>query len=449
LLQRPAVYDSTLKHVTHTYVRDDVDSTIVWKVDHPYYWRDRNNALRWDGLIYYEIRENYYNPDPLHPGDYKFGFFPLFPLLWKVFPIGILYIGFVNYLLFGIAVILLSIFLFKEPDISYSEKICTFIVALILPPIVTYYLPYADALFTITFALALWGLIKNKYWLFFICIQLFSMTRPVFLIIGLAFIIIDIYYLFKHRNIAHFFKELGLKLYPLLLGTITVFFLFYLNSGSFFKYFESCSENWHFAFSFPTKISDWSPEGYGMNVFTIFFILVPSLILFINNFIKMVRSEKTKELPTVFKGDFSFIKEYFFNFSIVYFWGVFLYVLFFQNGSLNGLSRYIIASPFILVYLFGIMSKLKNIKTNTFVVLINVFAIASLIMLVSLPKLNAGINFSDSGFFTLFLDFIFLFSMRFMKNNVRIVSLAIIVLYNIIWITYLYNIYLCNGWIYT
>jgi len=186
-----------------------------------------------------------------------------------------------------------------------------------------------------------------------------------------------------------------------------------------------------------------------MNVFTIFFILVPSLILFINNFIKMLRSEKTKELPTVFKGDFGFIKEYFFNFSIVYFWGVFLYVLFFQNGSLNGLSRYIIASPFILVYLFGIMSKLKNIKTNTFVVLINVFAIASLIMLVSLPKLNAGINFSDSGFFTLFLDFIFLFSMRFMKNNVRIVSLAIIVLYNIIWITYLYNIYLCNGWIYT
>jgi hypothetical protein len=188
-----------------------------------------------------------------------------------------------------------------------------------------------------------------------------------------------------------------------------------------------------------------------MNVFTIFFILIPSLILFINNFIKMLRSEKTNELPTVFKGDLSFIREYFLNFSIVYFWGVFLYVLFFQNGSLNGLSRYIIASPFMLIYLFGIIPTLKKLKTNSnnIIVLINVLLIASLIMLVSLPKLNKGINFSDSGFFTLLLDFIFIFTMKYMKSYAKIISLTIIVLYNIIWITYLYNVYLCNGWIYT
>jgi len=122
LLQRPAVYNATLKHITHTYVRDDVDSTIVWKVDNPYYWRDQNNALRWDGLIYYEIRENWYNPDPLHPGDYKYGVFPLFSILWKIFPIGILYIGMVNYLLFGIALILLSIFVFKEEGITNTKS---------------------------------------------------------------------------------------------------------------------------------------------------------------------------------------------------------------------------------------------------------------------------------------------------------------------------------------
>jgi hypothetical protein len=352
-------------------------------------------------------------------------------------------------LLFALSIILLSKYFFKDQTLSFLENICVFIVALVLPPIVTYYLPYADALFTLTFALALWGLLKNKYWLFFVFIQLFAMTRPIFMIVGLAFIIIDIFYFFKHRNFSHFIKELSLKLYPLLLGTFIVFFLFYLNSGTFTKYFESNSVHWKVAFSIPHKITDWSAEGFGMNVFTIFFILIPSLIIFINNFIKLLRSEKTNELPTVFKGDLSFIKEYFFNFSIVYFWGVFFYVIFFQNGSLNGLNRYIFASPFTYIYLFGIVQVLKKVNTNTFLILTNFLLVASLIMLCSFPKLDPALNFNDSGFFTLFLDFIFLYSMKYMKNYWKIISLSIIVFYNIIWITYLYNIYLCDGWIFT
>jgi len=444
MLQRPAIYDSTLKKITHTYVRDSVNKALVWKVNKPYYYRDNKNALRWDGVCYYDISVNYYNR-----GDWKYSFFPLFPLFWKIFSFGIQYIGLINYLLFALSIILLSKYFFKDQTLSFLENICVFVVALVLPPIVTYYLPYADALFTLTFALALWGLIKNKYWLFFVFIQLFAMTRPVFMIVGLAFIIIDIFYFFKHRNFSHFIKELSLKLYPLLLGTFIVFFLFYLNSGSFTKYFESNSVHWKVAFSIPHKITDWSAEGFGMNVFTIFFILIPSLIIFINNFIKLLRSEKTNELPTVFKGDLSFIKEYFFNFSVVYFWGIFFYVIFFQNGSLNGLNRYIFASPFTYIYLFGIVQVLKKVNTNTFLILTNFLLVASLIMLCSFPKLDPALNFNDSGFFTLFLDFIFLYSMKFMKNYWKIISLSIIVFYNIIWITYLYNIYLCDGWIFT
>jgi hypothetical protein len=449
LLQRPAVYNATLKHITYTYFTYADNTTGIYKVDNPYSWRDNKNALRWDGWDYYKIRVDYYHPDLKIKGTWKYGFFPLFPLLWKVSHIGVLYIGLFNYLLFGIAVILFSIFLFKETALSYSEKICTFVVALILPPVVTYYLPYADALSTLTFALALWGLFKKKYSLFFFFILLFAMTRPMFLIVGLAFIIMEIYYLFKHRNFTHFIKELSLKLFPLLLGMIIVFLMFWHSSGTFFIYFESCAQNWNIGFSIPKKIFDWSLEGYGMNVFTIFFILIPSSILFISNFIKLLRSEKTNDLPTVFKGDLSFIKEYFLNFSTVCFWGVFLYVLFFQNGSLNGLSRYIIASPFMLIYLFGVIPLLKKIKANHFNAFTVVLSMAGLYMLIFVFKQKPSITFSDSGFFTLFLDFIFIYSMKYMKNYVKIISLSILVFYNVIWITYLYNVYLCNGWIFT
>jgi len=445
MLQRPAIYDSTLKKVTFTYERDGINKSIIWKVDEPYCNIDHKNTLKWDGGIYYDIREDYYNH-----GNLRYSFFPLFPLLWKVFPIDALYIGFINYLLFVLSIILFSKYFLKKQDISFLDTICIFVVALILPPIVTFYLPYADALSAFTFALALWGLIKNKYWLFFIFILLFAMTRPIFLVVGLSFFIIDVYYFIKHRNFLHFAKQLALKLFPLLLGTFIVFFMFYLNSGSFTKYFESNNMGWKVAFSIPTKISDWSVEGFGMNVFTIFFILIPSLIIIINKFIKLLRSERTTELPSVFSKDTSFMKEYFLNLSIVYFWGIFLYVIFFQHGSLNGLSRYVIASPFMFIYLFNVIPILKNISSKYASALLIIFLlILSIITLVSFPKIDPAINFNDSGFLTLFLDFIFVFTMKYMNKYVKIGSLSILVFANIIWITYLYNIYLCNGWIFT
>lgn len=444
LLQRPEIYNSTFKKVTHTYVRDDVIKSNVWKVNQPFYYRDSQNSLRWDGLNYFDIRENYYNY-----GDWKYAFFPLFPLVWKVLNIDITLIGLFNYLLFGFSAILFSMFFFKDAGTSLKERLCVFVISLLLPTIVIFYMPYAEALFVFTFALAMWGLMKNKYWMFFVGIQLFAMTRPIFTIVGLAFIIIDVFYFIKHKNFSHFIKELSLKLYPLLIGTFIVFFMFYLNSGSFTKYFEANYNNWKMTFGIPHKITDWSVEAYGMNVFTILFVLLPSFIVFINNFIKLLRSEKTNELQSVFNGDRNFIREYFFNISIVYFWGVFVFVLFYQHGSLNGLHRYVFGSPFLYIYLFCVYQKLKEIKGNNFFIAINFLLIAGLFMLVSIPKLDQPLNFNDSGFFTLLLDLIFIFSLKYMKDVVKIFSLAILSLYNIIWLVYLYNIYLCDGWIFT
>ncbi|MFA6924132.1 MAG: hypothetical protein WC223_07735 [Bacteroidales bacterium] len=444
LFQNPAIYNATLKKVTHTYVRDAVKKTNVWKVNKPFYYRDSQNTLRWDGGNYFDIRENYYNN-----GDWEYAFFPLFPLVWKVLNIDITLIGLFNYLLFGFSVILFSIFFFKDVGMSLTDKFCVFIISLLLPTIVVFYMPYAEALFVFTFALAMWGLMKNKYRAFFVGIQLFAMTRPIFIIVGLAFTIIDILYFIKHKNFSYFIKELSLKLFPLLIGTLIVFFMFYLNSGSFLKYFEANYNNWKMAFSIPHKLTDWSIEAYGMNIFAIFFVLLPSSVILVNNFIKLLKSEKAKEIQSVFNGDKNFIREYFFNISIVYFWGVFAFVLFYQGGSLNGLHRYVFASPFLYIYLFCLYPKIKEIKLNNFIISIIFILIASLFMIVSVPKLEPQLNFNDSGFLTLFLDLIFIYSLRYIKDIVKILFLSVLSLYNIIWLVYLYNIYLCDGWIFT
>jgi len=445
LFQKPAIIDSTLNKISHSYVRDAVNKNYVWKkTDQTFYYRDEKNTLRWDGKIYYDISKNYYNN-----GDWKYCFFPLFPLVWKLSHISAIYIGLFNYLLFGFSVILLSMLFFNITEISLIEKLYVFSISLLLPPIVIYYLPYAEALFMITFVLAIFGLMKKKYWLFFISILLFTMSRPIFTIIGLSFIIIDSLYFIKHKNAKYFIKELLLKLLPVIIGTFIVFYMFFLNSGSFNKYFESHHKYWNITFSIPHKISDWSIESFGMNVFTIFFILLPASIIFFLNFFKTYKKSETTEIPSIFNGDKIFIKEYLYHISLMYFFGVFAFIFFYQGGSLNGLHRYILDSPFFYIFLFYSYQKLRKVKAILFFSIISCLLIAALILFANSPKLEPSLDFNDSGFFTLFLDLIFLYSLKYMNNLVKFISFGIVALYNIIWITYLYNIYLCDGWIFT
>ncbi len=444
MFQKPQIFEATLKKITHTYVRDSVNDNIIWKVQQPYYYMDTANTVRWDGVIYKDIKDNYYSN-----GDWKYGFFPLFPMFWRVTNISSLFIGLLNYLLFGFSVLIISNLFLKEKIKSFTERFCVFTTALILPPIVTYYLPYADALTTFTFSMAMWGLMKKKYWIYFIFVFLFATSRPIFVHVGLAFLMLDFLYLLKHHNIKHFIKEITLKLLPLISGTLLVFLLFYLNSGSFLKYFETINQYWKTSFSIPNQISDWSIESFAINIFIIFFIISPSLVIFFKHFATLYLSKDNKELQSLFNGNTFSIKDYFFYISIIYSTGVLVFTLFYQNGTLNGLNRYIFVSPFFLIYFFYGYQYLKEVPWRVFTLSVGLLLIPSIIMLTSFDKIDPEINFSDFGFFILLIDVIFLYSLQYLNNFVKVSLLIILVLLNLTLITYLYNIYLCNGWIYT
>ena len=102
-----------------------------------------------------------------------------------------------------------------------------------------YYLPYAESLFTLTLAIASWGLVKKKYWIFFIGAYAFAMTRPAVLIFIFAIIGADLRYLFVHRNFNYFFKEVALKALPFALGYFTVTLILYVYCGSWTAYFDA------------------------------------------------------------------------------------------------------------------------------------------------------------------------------------------------------------------
>ena len=150
LFQKPLIYEQTMGKITHTYMRDTVNKSYVFTVNKPFYYRNPKNLASWDAGHYLHIRNNYYK------GDWYYAFFPLFPLAWKASGISIIYIGLVNYLLFGISLILLAFIFLKERFRSVTDKLIVMAFGLTLPPIVVYYMPYAEALFTLTFALAVW-----------------------------------------------------------------------------------------------------------------------------------------------------------------------------------------------------------------------------------------------------------------------------------------------------
>jgi len=98
-----------------------------------------------------------------------------------------------------------------------------------------------------------------------------------------------------------------------------------------------------------------------MNVFTFCFVMPLSLIIFIRNFIKLLRSEKTKKHLAFSLVILLLSKNIFIMFPSYISGGFLFFVLFYQNGSLNGLSRYIFRLP--VLYIFFILC-LPGFKRN-------------------------------------------------------------------------------------
>jgi hypothetical protein len=139
---------------------------------------------------------------------------------------------------------------------------------------------------------------------------------------------------------------------PVLVGTaIMTLIQYFSGSGRFFKFIE-VQKYWGHTFSFPdlANLRDWSHESFGVNVPTLIMVGIPLIIYLIGIFLKQLNILKTN---TSFLSFFSNNKSDYLNFVLLFcclsaFFSVFL----FQNGSLNGLSRYILCSPYFVILMF-------------------------------------------------------------------------------------------------
>jgi len=426
LLQNKTIYDKTIgKHIRQIQ-RVNGEGT---SPDKAFEKITNENLIHWDASHYLFIRDNHYDQNKVE--DYIFAFFPLFPLIWELSGLSNVGICIFNFLLFICGLILL----FKSLDISLEKgNLLRFITLLSLPGAVVFFIPYTESVFFFTLCLAFYGMMKEKYLLYFIGMLLCSMTRPAALIIGAALISKDVYMFITTKTYYSLLKKIFINILPLVIGTLIISFVQYIYDPTQFFHFYHANRYWDHRLQIPHNLRDWSQEGFSLSI-AVIFILVPLLTYLLAKNI-FVRSEKNN------------IKDDLFYFSCFYMLGSSFFILLFQGGNLHGLFRYVMCTPFFFAFCLLGFERFRKLNSNHKLALF-VFTFLPAFFTYSFASYLEAWEFYSLGFSLIFLNFAFLFYTPSFEKIMSKVAFAFIVFSNIIWNVYLLNCYLNDGWIFT
>lgn len=440
-LSNQAIFEQTLGKLTDNYVRfDDENGMQVRKENTAYNSITENNLTTWYADIYKVISERMYIPEEANYGQVRGALFPLFPLLWKLSNSSIYSISIINYLLFisGIAFLIITLY-----HSTFFNQLIAFLIASNLPSMVIYLIPYSEALFLFTAAIGFYGIIKKVPLLYFVGFMLMAMVRPATLFVALAVVFTELCLLFYHKNVISFFKNIALKTLPFLLGYLAVILLQYYYSGSFYTYIDA-QKYWAGSIQLFSSVSDWSIEGFALSTFAIFGVCLPAAIVFLYLFFG-------KGTPSYqFKNNLlSSQRSYLLLISIFYLVGLLIFTLITSGGNLHSFYRFILASPFFYASLFLGIDYLPNKKTFKIEWSYLICMVIVLLFLFTVEFGGTRFQFSFVGL----LLFIFLGSFLLVKNYLStpltIFLTALLILFCAVWNTYLYNMYLSDGWIFT
>ncbi|NVO02575.1 MAG: hypothetical protein HXX09_07700 [Bacteroidetes bacterium] len=431
LIQQQNLYNKVFKSLFLNYVPNDINHT---KTAVPYQKISNTTLRHWDADGYMIIKDNMY--DINIKGDRIFASFPLFPILWKITHLPAWGIMLLNIIFFVISILVLS-YLFEDQNMERWKKIFLFSILFTFPGSAVFYIPYSEALFMIMITIAMYGFMKDKYWIYCIGIFLAAMTRSVAIILIATFFAAELLIFLEDKKIKIFIYNFFKKIAPLILGTLAASTIqLAYGSGSIFKFIE-VQKYWDYKFQIPKAVSEWSEEGYSNSIATMFFIAAPALLyliyLFLNK-LKTFTNKKTKSNK----------KEYLFNLSIIYVVAMFLFILLFKGGNLYGTTRYIVNTPFFFVIIYAGITKLKDFSIEIKSFIFGILVFTSLIF-TCMVSYSGAWNFSDFGYlmFAVSLAFI-LFSKSHLIHRILF---FIIVFFNILWATYLFNMFLADAWI--
>jgi hypothetical protein len=278
------------------------------------------NFLYWDAEHYNFIKENGYQ-------GFRVAFFPLFPIIWKLFSVGVYGIVIINGLTFLISFYLLI----KHLEIKRVELILMY---LSIPSFIFFFLPYSESLFFLCSVIIILGLKNNKDSLVYIGLFLSVLSRPAFTILIPALIITEL----LSKRAGKIYLRIGFYLLISLLGLLLVGVIQFYDTGEWFKFF-SAQKGWGNQLQIPKlPLTSWAggfivrTDGFAFLIGVLAGGYLSALILKLK-WIQGMRPPREV------------------IFSLAYLGGITLSVLLFRGGSLFSLNRFVFATPFIIVAL--------------------------------------------------------------------------------------------------
>lgn len=435
------VYKASLSKVSNNYVNISGQRS---HHDVPYTPITNDNFIRWDAQYYHIIKIAGYDTFSAR-GDLIYAFFPLYPAIWRLTYLPNAAMLYFNYMLFAIGLFVL----FKI--YSTGNHFTNTIIALSIPGLAVFLIPYTEATFFLMSALGIYGYIRKKYWIYFVGFLLAACTRPTFTILTLAIISSEIFLLLDRHYYKEFLKSMLLKIAPLLVGTLIIM-LYQMSQGSggFFKFIE-VQKYWDHVFAIPHTLKDWSHEGFGINAGVLSMIFLPLFLAIvlasavrIRNIFQPVKTGKVKNFLLAPKLT---PKSYIRLVSILYIIGTTFFVLLFRGGSLHCFFRFTICTPFFFIVVLSIPAYLSKISLKSRLFLFAALTLSG-IATVIIPDYSQEWTFSYTGFIILVVTMgLWIFRKYDKKIIYRIVMFTNFGL-NIIWTTYLINNYVTNAWIF-
>lgn len=375
----------------------------------------------WDGSHYNFIKEEMYS-------DIKnFAYYPLFPLFWKATGLSTLGISLLNIFLFALGMwVMFKIF---KNNLSWKHLL----LLLCVPYMVIFMMPYSEALYFLFIALGLYGILKEKYWLYFTGFLFASMTKSSSLLFVILFLCLEGLYALNHRSISLLFKRFLKAVFPVVLGMFLVMlFQWIMGAPSFFQSIIS-QKYWGKSLSLPQlPFSFWSNESRSITVPFLCLYFLPMLVVLAREVVVALKSKQRIEFD-----NWKYVR----LICIVFLVGNVFTALFTQHGGLYSLARYLLSTPFFVFLLFDTINR----KRNNFLQI--VYLVIGVITIIICKD-----HFTKVDFFGTYLVIVTsFFAFFYHKINTKILYslLAIIVLLNVCWTAYMFNCFLLNGWIFT
>lgn len=440
-LTKETVYQKTLGQVSENYIRTDEEHGMVVKKDKvPYKQLSKNNLHVWDADIYRVIAENMYVKDRGGYEQVRGAFFPLFPLLWKFLGGNTYAVVIANYLLFilGIALLLLTLY-----PTNFSNQLLAFLIAINLPSVVIYLIPYSEALFLITAVVGIYGVINKNYLFYFIGFTLMAMVRPATLFVLLSIISAEVCLFMFHKSWKQLLVQITYRGTPFFIGYACVLLIQFYFAGSWTTYIEA-QQHWAGEIQLMKSISDWSVEGFALSIFAIFGICLPAAMVFIYIFFGKGRPShlfKSRILEST--------KSYILLISIFYLVGLLIFTLLTSGGNLHSFYRFTLASPFFYCALFlglDYYPQKKGAKIE-WSYLICMLSLGIFLYFTSYG--GSRLQFSFMGLYLFILLGLFVLINHQMIRNLRFLIAFILIFCSMIWNTYLFNMFLSDGWVFT